>query len=1264
MSSVTTEDCWTVISSFFETKGLVAQQLDSFEEFVESSIQDLVSEDKKLILDQPAQHISDDDFINRRYEITFGDIFVSKPSQTEADGTTSTLLPQEARLRNLTYSAPLYVEMKKLVKESFDDQENPNAEVIWYKEGQIYETDRKDWDNMEPINDISEDNDLVIEDNNGLKLHKSGAETQTIFIGKVPIMLKSKFCTLYGIDDDALYQIRECPFDMGGYFIINGSEKVLIAQERSAANIVQVFKKSGPSPISHVAEIRSALEKGSRLISSIQVKLARGGASSFKNGNVGRSIKTTLPYIKADIPIVIVFRALGVIEDGDILQHICYDESDWQMLEMLKPCIEEGFLIQSQEVALDFIGRRGNATGIKKDRRIQFAKDILQREFLPHISQESGHETNKAYFLGYVINRLLLCALERKEQDDRDHFGKKRLDLAGPLLANLFRILFRKLSKDITRYMQRCIERNEDFNIVSAVKSTTITSGLKYSLATGNWGEQKKAMSSKAGVSQVLNRYTYASTLSHLRRTNTPIGRDGKLAKPRQLHNTHWGLVCPAETPEGQACGLVKNLSLMSCISVGTQSEPITYLLEEWGLDPMKEYDPQVHKDSTRVFLNGNWVGTHRDPGLLVDTMRELRRCGTISPEVSLVRDIREKEFKIFTDAGRVYRPLFIVDSDVDSETGGGLKLTKEHCEKIINNIEEQIDEGEIDEEGNYLEPETRIFGWDSLVTNGVIEYLDAEEEETVLIAMSPDDLQNDSKDKEKEEEKEEEKFEMDPAQRIKNSINAHSFTHCEIHPSMILGVAASIIPFPDHNQSPRNTYQSAMGKQAMGVYLTNYNVRMDTMANILYYPQKPLAKTQSMEYLKFRELPAGQNAIVAIACYSGYNQEDSMIMNQSSIDRGLFRSLFFRSYMDQERRNGISVVEEFEKPMRSNTLGFKAGTYEKLDDDGLISPGVRVSGDDIIIGKTVPIPPDTEELGQRTKYHTKRDASTPLRTTENGIVDQVLLTTNAEGLKFVKVRMRTTKIPQIGDKFASRHGQKGTIGITYRNEDMPFTVEGVVPDLIINPHAIPSRMTVAHLIECLLSKVASLRGYEGDATPFTDLTVDAVSKLLRENGYQSRGFEVIYNGHTGKKMMAQVFFGPTYYQRLRHMVDDKIHARARGPYQNLTRQPMEGRARDGGLRFGEMERDCMIAHGVAGFLKERLMDCSDEFRVHVCGICGLMSVIANLKKGQFECKSCKNKTNVVQIKIPYAAKLLFQELMAMNITPRLYTQKSNFTVR
>lgn len=1194
---ITPEDCWTVISSFFHKKGLVSQQVDSFDEFIHTSIQELVWEDSTLILEQPAQHTSESDNINKKYEISFGKIYLSKPTMTESDGTTSQMFPQEARLRGLTYASPLFVEMDKKTYEKKDDEAN------WRK-----------------VDDSSES--IESEDD------------RRVFIGRVPIMLRSKYCLLKDLTEDELYNLKECPYDMGGYFVINGSEKVLIAQERSAANIVQVFKKSAPSPVSHVAEIRSALEKGSRLISSMQIKLYGRDDKA-----ASRTIKATLPYIKQDIPIVIVFRALGIVPDGDILEHICYDPNDWQMFEMLKPCVEEGFVIQEREVALDFIGRRGNAIGIRREKRIQYAKDILQKEFLPHITQKEGFEHRKAFFLGYMVNRLLLCALDRKGQDDRDHFGKKRLDLAGPLLANLFRILFRKLTRDIYRYMQRSVETGADFNLKIAVKAQTITSGLKYSLATGNWGEQKKAMSARAGVSQVLNRYTYSSTLSHLRRTNTPIGRDGKLAKPRQLHNTHWGLVCPAETPEGQACGLVKNLSLMSCISVGTGSEPVVQFLEEWGLEPLEDYIPHQAPDATRVFVNGVWLGIHQDPAHLAATFKQLRRSGEISPEVSIIRDIREKEFKIFTDAGRVYRPLFIVNENEETNQKE-LALKKENIERLLNS--------EYEDENMDEEP----YDWDSLLSSGIVEYVDAEEEETIMIAMQPEDLDPEPLD-------DEYLANPDPNKRIKAQSSTHTYTHCEIHPSMILGVAASIIPFPDHNQSPRNTYQSAMGKQAMGVFLTNYNVRMDTMANILYYPQKPLATTRSMEHLKFRELPAGQNAVVAIACYSGYNQEDSMIMNQSSIDRGLFRSLFFRSYMDHEKRVGMSIVEQFEKPNRSNTLRLKHGTYEKLDSDGLIEPGVRVSGEDIIIGKTTPIAPDVEELGQRTVYHTKRDASTPLRSTENGIVDQVLITTNADGLKFVKIRMRTTKVPQIGDKFASRHGQKGTIGVTYRREDMPFSAEGIVPDLIINPHAIPSRMTVAHLIECLLSKVSSLSGYEGDASPFTDVTVDAISKLLREKGYQSRGFEVMYNGHTGKKLMAQVFFGPTYYQRLRHMVDDKIHARARGPVQILTRQPVEGRSRDGGLRFGEMERDCMIAHGAASFMKERLMEASDAFRVHVCGICGLMSVIAKLKHNQFECRGCKNKIDIYQIHIPYAAKLLFQELMAMNITPRLYTDRT-----
>lgn len=778
---ITPEDCWTVISSFFESKGLVSQQTDSFDEFTQTTIQDLVNEHSTITLDQDNPPSADQEIATRRYEIKFGSVMVSRPTISETDGTATSLLPYECRDRNLTYASPLYIKISKKVSICVH-KEIPLNELDTAQQEEMAATGvhptRPEWETEEAGNEDD--------------VNKPENFKDSVFVGKLPIMVKSKICHLNQEPDDSLFMVNECPYDQGGYFVINGSEKVLIAQERSAANIVQVFKKAQPSAYWYTAEIRSALEKGSRLISSIMLKLLGKGDSA--RGGFGATIHTSLPFVKGDLPIAIVFRALGVVSDEDILNHICYDRNDTEMLEMLRPCIEEAFCVQDREVALDFIGKRGNRdhVALGRERRVRMARDVLQKETLPHISQNEGSETRKAFFLGYMVHKLLQCALGRREPDDRDHFGKKRLDLAGPLLAKLFRNLIRRLNTELSGYLRRCVEGNRHFNLAVGIKPGTITNGLKYSLATGNWGDQKKAASSTAGVSQVLNRYTFASTLSHLRRTNTPIGRDGKIAKPRQLHNTHWGLVCPAETPEGQACGLVKNLSLMCYVSVGSPSEPLIDFMINRGMEVVEEYEPLRYPHATKIFINGSWVGVHQDPKHLVSHVLDLRRKSYLPYEVSLVRDIRDREFKIFSDAGRVMRPVFTVrqeEGQVGDPPKGSLVLSKD----LVNQLAKEQAEPETGESKS---------GWDRLIGAGAVEYLDAEEEETAMICMTPEDLESYRAQKlgfAAPDEGEE----LEPNKRLRTKTNptTHMYTHCEIHPSMILGICASIIPFPDHNQ-------------------------------------------------------------------------------------------------------------------------------------------------------------------------------------------------------------------------------------------------------------------------------------------------------------------------------------------------------------------------------------------------------------------------------------------------------------------------------
>ena len=1178
---ITQNDAWIVITAYFAQHGLVSQQIGSFDQFLLINIQEIIDENKLITINPDVNYFKGMPQNSKlRYELEFGQLHIGKGTYfIENDHQTFTqIYPNDARLRNLTYETDLLLDYVSNKKEYFEntDEEKVTEEIRKEKE----------------------------------------------FIGKIPIMVRSKYCNLYDKDDAGRIDVRECVFDQGGYFIITGGEKVVVAQERMANNFVYVFNKREPSNIhTWQAEIRSNLDGSNRVANQFSVKISR---KSAKGDRIGQVITARIPYIKKDIPIFILFRALGICPDKDILDHIVFDEKDITMLEFLRPSLEEASEYHDQDICLDYIAKRGAAEGVAKDKRIQYARKILQMEMLPHVSTLPNNESKKAFFIGYMVYRLGNCALGRAMEDDRDHYGKKRLDMAGALFAGLFRQLFRKFTKEAQMNLKQMIDNTHENNYPLALKNQTITKGLRYALATGNWGTSKSGQAQKSGVAQVLNRLTFVSSLSHLRRLNTPLQKSGKLTKPRQLHNTHWGMVCPAETPEGQACGLVKNLSLMTYVSVGTPVNTIISALELLSTENLSEVHPSNIKNKTKIFVNGSWVGITDVANKVMNSLITKRRKGVISKEVSIINDYVNKEIKICTDSGRTMRPLFIIENNK-------LKITKNDIKKM--HLLDKNKKNNLNFDDLKME-EDRLY-FDDCYKSGLIELLDVEEEDSSMIAMNFSDL------------KDNEKY-------------CATYTHCEIHPSMILGVCASIIPFPDHNQSPRNVYQAAMGKQAIGVYSTNFNMRMDTLSYILYYPQKPLVTTRPMDYLHFKDLPAGINAIVAIMCYTGYNQEDSIIMNQSSIDRGLFRSVFFRTYQTQEK-DANKKIETIEIPNENECSNYRRDGYDKLDMDGIIMPSTRVSGDDIIIGKTDMIKIDSYNNSRLDEIQNKitkpkKDVSILLRSSENGIIESVMLTTDYDGYKMIKVKSRSVRVPQIGDKFASRHGQKGTIGMTYRQEDLPFTIEGINPDIIVNPHAIPSRMTIGHLIECLASKVASFKGDEGDATPFSDVTVDNIIQDLHSLGYQRHGNEVVYNGFTGRKVNMLIFFGPTYYQRLKHMVDDKIFSRARGPVQILTRQPTEGRARSGGLRFGEMERDCMISHGCSRFLKERLMDVSDRYRVHVCETCGLI-VQANLQANVLECNLCKKnnrKTKICQVFIPYACKLLFQELMAMHITPRM----------
>jgi DNA-directed RNA polymerase beta subunit len=1315
------EEPYTIIESYFQGQHLdrlVRHQIESYDHFINHQIQ------KTIDMFNPVRIHSEHDYIvehgNHALEVVvkFENFKLYPPQIHENNGATKMMLPQEARLRNFTYASTMTIDIR-----------------------------------IEYIVRNSDNEPTVIK-----------KFLPKINIGKMPIMVKSSVCVLTQNHHIQPIYTGECHMDCGGYFIIKGSEKTVLGQERAAENRIYCFDGKNTTKWSYYAEIKSVPDF--KCISPKQIEMM----IASKNNGFGHGIYITIPRIKQPVELFVLFRALGIMTDKDICSYILLDIDapiHEELLSLLQASIIDANKYMTQEDAMRHITSLvaympmgvDKETGAKKKR--DFAQEVLDNDLFPHC----GSLPQKLFLLGYMAKKLIQTSKGWIPLDDRDSYLNKRIELTGTLLNNLFRNYFNKLVKEMQKQVVREINTGswrstEDFeniinmtNIYKIMKSTTIENGINRALATGDFSV-KQSSSTKVGVAQVLNRLTYVASLSHLRRINTPMEKSGEMVEPRKLHGTTFGFLCltgdtevlmsdkmtikkikdmrdgdrvntvnpqtlldepsdihsffgkmpyklfeittisgrtikatanhpflvsingkpewknledlkpndkmivrhvdeegvghyihdllkstveiepelvydfttrsdnhsfvassfvthncPAETPEGQSIGIVKNLSYLGHITIPTSSVGVRQYVQPF-IQKVEDCRPIDLFSKVKVFVNGAWLGVTDKPFDLYTDMKDKKYKGIINIYTSIIFDYKLAEIKICNDGGRLTRPVLKVKENKAI-------ITKEIIDKLAS----------------------KELSWNDLLTScrldeSVVEYIDPDEQNYAMIAMKS------------------------KGSSAADSSGSYKYTHCEIHPSTIFGVLASCIPFPEHNQAPRNTYQTAMAKQAMGVYATNYDQRMDKTAYVLNYPSRPLVETRVMNFLHLNQIPSGTQIHVAIMTHTGYNQEDSVLINKAAIDRGLFLATIHHTEKDEDKNIIRDEIIRC-KPDKKKTKGIKFGNYDKLNAQGFIPENQLVENRDVIIAKIIPIKENRNDPTKLIKYE---DQSKTFRTTEETYVDKNYTGRNGDGYNFAKVRVRILRKPVMGDKVSSRHGQKGTVGNIVPECDMPFTKDGLRPDIIINPHAIPSRMTIAQLKETLLGKVLLELGMFGDGTSFGELDIKTIAEELQRVGYESYGNEIMYNGLTGEQLESSIFLGPVFYQRLKHMVNDKQHSRSIGPMVNLTRQPAEGRSRDGGFRVGEMERDVMIAHGASRFCRERLYDVSDKYSINVCKKCGMTAAYNDgTKRGSdftiHLCRTCGNKTDFARVEVPYAFKLMSQELQTINVATRIMTE-------
>ena len=1080
---------------------------------------------------------------------------------------------------------------------------------------------------------------------------------EKIYLGKFPIMVQSDFCILAGLPKEVRFQMGECRNDLGGYFIIDGKEKTIIPQEKFGDNMMYI-RKSPDDKYLFSAEIRSVSEIVSKPIRTLSIRI---GAPDSKHSNL--NIVVNIPNVRKPVPLFIVFRALGILTDKDIITTCLYDIQKYEsMVDLFIPSVHESAGFMSQRAALQFIAV------LTKGKSVKTVLEILADYFLPHIGETNFIQ--KAYYLGYMVNRLLSVYTGLEEETNRDNYKYKRLETAGMLLSDLFREYYILQNRAIHLGLEKRLyfnremyEKNLEFLVEenrNIFSSRVVDEGFRKAFK-GNWGAT--AHTKRIGIVQDLNRLSHNTMMTHLRKTNLHMDVGAKVIGPRVLHASQWGYFDPIDTPDGANIGMHKHLSISTYITKGISREPvIRWLREKVKLRYIEECSPIQLSQITKVFVNGFWAGLVDNPLQTVEYFKIFRRNALLPIYLSISFDIQKNTIWIYSDEGRYTRPVFYKDGDhffFEREHSAIMKRLESGdfdwsdlvCGQNKRNIPfdpKDIRIYELYELYDGVDKEINPFKIRRFIENkAIIDFVDTSESENMLIALNPDKLRDSSK----------------------------KYTHLEIHESFIFGMMCNLISFPENNPATRNSFSCGQSAQAVSMYHTNHQVRMDKAAVVLNNAQVPLTKTRYMQYINGEENCYGENAIVAVMCYTGYNVEDAMLINEAALHRGLFRTTYYSTYeLHEEKTQTESGTTEslfMNIEHCPNVIGTKPGYhYDKLDPYGMINEGTEVHDKMVLIGMTQVVDP-------RSGIH--EDCSKTPKKGQLGIVDKSFMTDGEEGSRIAKVRVREIRIPAIGDKMASRNGQKGTIGLVLKETDMPFTKDGIRPDIIINPHAIPTRMTIGQFVECIIGKACAMHGSFGDCTAFNNkgTKYPEFGELLSKYGYHSSGNEVLYNGMTGEQLETEIFIGPTYYMRLKHMVKDKVNYRTLGPRSNLTRQTVGGRANDGGLRIGEMERDSIIAHGATSFLTESMMERGDKYYMAICNKTGLIAVynpdknifLSPMADGPLKYVGSIAEDNMriehitrfgrsfSVICIPYTLKLLIQELQCINVQMRLVTE-------